>query len=290
MAQQVRVILLDDLTNDGTTEADETVSFSLDGTDYEIDLTKENAHTLRARLKEFRQAARVVGRNTKHAAKSRPRTAGTATPRPQGGIDPATVRAWAVTHGLIPSGQRGRLATKYRDAYTAAQAGDSGPLNQLKAALETAGDTPTPHQPSTPRDAQRPAPHSVPDPEPKAEDPAEREARQHYQPLTQRSPEMADDKKWARRTAHGCERTDKVEQMTLVERLNAVAGGQSDRNMTILGMLAGVIPLKGGKVSYLSGSALRLQNLEMVQYAPESEHGWEITDFGRYAHKIHSMG
>ncbi|MFV0135577.1 histone-like nucleoid-structuring protein Lsr2 [Streptomyces sp. HMX87] len=279
MAQKIRVILLDDLANDGTTEADETVQFSLDGVDYEIDLTKDNAHKLRARLKEFTQAGRVVKRGAKRSRQPLTERAGNGatTNRHQGGKDPAVIRAWAVKEGLIPAGQRGRLAAKYREAYTAAQFHNYGPLNKLKDDLEAPGDTPALEESGEPAGDQASTP----------EDPREVKAREHYKPLTRRSPEMEDDKKWARRTAHGCQRTDKVEQMTLVERINAIAAGGSDRNLTILGMLAGILPLKTGKVSHLTGSAMRLQNLEMIQYAPDSEHGWKITEFGRYAHAWH---
>ena len=47
MAQKVQVILVDDI--DGG-EADETVSFSLDGVSYEIDLSESNATELRDAL------------------------------------------------------------------------------------------------------------------------------------------------------------------------------------------------------------------------------------------------
>ncbi|HZH20504.1 MAG TPA: Lsr2 family protein, partial [Geodermatophilus sp.] len=45
MARKVQVILSDDL--DENVPADETVSFSLDGTNYEIDLSEKNAGELR---------------------------------------------------------------------------------------------------------------------------------------------------------------------------------------------------------------------------------------------------
>ena len=44
MAQRVNIVLEDDL--DGT-DADETVTFALDGVGYEIDLSSANAATLR---------------------------------------------------------------------------------------------------------------------------------------------------------------------------------------------------------------------------------------------------
>lgn len=58
MAQRVQVILVDDL--DGS-EADETVHFSLDGTGYEIDLSRDNASRLRDALTPYLGAARKVG-------------------------------------------------------------------------------------------------------------------------------------------------------------------------------------------------------------------------------------
>ncbi|MDT7742150.1 MAG: hypothetical protein QOE59_1228, partial [Actinomycetota bacterium] len=45
MAQKTVVSFIDDL--DGESEAEGTVPFSLDGVDYEIDLSEENAEDLR---------------------------------------------------------------------------------------------------------------------------------------------------------------------------------------------------------------------------------------------------
>src|SRR5690625_7166348 len=58
MAQKVMITLIDD--TDGST-ADETVSFSLDGVDYEIDLTTENAGKLREALAPWVGHARRTG-------------------------------------------------------------------------------------------------------------------------------------------------------------------------------------------------------------------------------------
>jgi len=66
MAQRVSITLVDDL--DGT-EAVETVTFGLDGTSYEIDLSEQNAKELRSRFDDFLPSARkVTGR--KKAKKS----------------------------------------------------------------------------------------------------------------------------------------------------------------------------------------------------------------------------
>ncbi|GAB3972202.1 hypothetical protein GCM10029978_048830 [Actinoallomurus acanthiterrae] len=58
MAQQVIKRLIDDLDGD---EAEETVSFAIDGVTYEIDLSAENARILRDRLSPFVQRARRSG-------------------------------------------------------------------------------------------------------------------------------------------------------------------------------------------------------------------------------------
>ena len=63
MAQKVQVLLVDDL--DGG-EADETVSFSLDGIEYDIDLSANNAAGLRKVLAEFVESGRrVAGRKNR---------------------------------------------------------------------------------------------------------------------------------------------------------------------------------------------------------------------------------
>ena len=59
-----KIVLVDDL--DGT-DADRTVRFSLDGVEYEIDLTDEHATELEAALRPFADAARVVKRKRSRA-------------------------------------------------------------------------------------------------------------------------------------------------------------------------------------------------------------------------------
>lgn len=58
MAQKVQVILVDDL--DGG-EAEESVSFSLDGVNYEIDLSAANAEALREAIAPWVGHARKIG-------------------------------------------------------------------------------------------------------------------------------------------------------------------------------------------------------------------------------------
>ena len=79
MAQKVQVLLVDDL--DGG-EASETVSFALDGTSYEIDLSGKNATSCATSFAKYVGAARKAGRSggvLRRAGQRRPAAA--AAPR-----------------------------------------------------------------------------------------------------------------------------------------------------------------------------------------------------------------
>lgn len=291
MAQKVIVTLVDDI--DGT-EAVETVKWSLDGVDYEIDLSDDNVQKLRGRLKEFKQYSRVV----KHKRSTRSTTPPIA-PRPSDD-DTAAIREWAVDKKLLEPGKRGRISNSIKQAYTASLAGDDGPLNELRAIVRAFGPAePVKQLDHSAATAAVTAAEAKAPTKPRAdaddastdeENPEEAEARRHYTPLTVHDTiegDLADSKTWKNRSASGIERTTKVEQWTLVERIEAL----NDGNLAILGAFLGVSgKRKGdGTISGLKTSAGRLQNLEMIRYAPDTADGWEITDFGRYAHKVRSM-
>ena len=104
MAQKVQIILEDDI--DGGT-ADETVTFALDGSSYEIDLTTANADKLRDALAPFIGHARRLARSPKSGKKS------TTT------SNAAEVRAWAKSNGFnVP--ERGRIPLSVKEAFDAA--------------------------------------------------------------------------------------------------------------------------------------------------------------------------
>jgi hypothetical protein len=110
MAQRVQVILEDDL--DGT-QADETVLFGLDGAEYEVDLSTENAQGLRDALAQYVGVARRTGGRRKRTT--------TAAPAPRaaesdGGASTSDIRAWAQENGYEVS-SRGRVSSEVRDAY-----------------------------------------------------------------------------------------------------------------------------------------------------------------------------
>ncbi len=111
MAQKVSITLVDDI--DGETEAAETVSFGIDGTSYEIDLTEANASALREALAPYVGHARKVGGSAR-----RTRSAVKAT-APAGEPTAAQIREWARANGHdVP--ERGRIPAGIRDAYAAA--------------------------------------------------------------------------------------------------------------------------------------------------------------------------
>lgn len=110
MAQKVQVILVDDL--DGG-EAEESVSFSLDGVTYEIDLSSANAEALREAVAPWvGHARRVSGRTGKGRGPGRPRAAAAKA-------DLGDVRAWARESGYQVS-DRGRVSAEVMTAYDAA--------------------------------------------------------------------------------------------------------------------------------------------------------------------------
>lgn len=112
MARKIVHQLVDDL--DGTIlepGEGETVLFALDGKSYEIDLTSENAATLRDALAPFISAGRRAGGSaTSSAPKSR---------RRGGQTDYGPVREWAKANGYTVS-ERGRVPANVLEAYEAA--------------------------------------------------------------------------------------------------------------------------------------------------------------------------
>ena|SRR3712207_2057257 len=115
MARKVQVILSDDL--DENVPADETVSFALDGTNYEIDLSDKNATELREAFSRYVQAARKVGRGSGGRASGggRSRATGGRMDREQAGA----IRDWARKNGHNVS-DRGRIPASVVEAYEAA--------------------------------------------------------------------------------------------------------------------------------------------------------------------------
>jgi hypothetical protein len=110
VAKKVIVELIDDF--DGKSKAEETVSFSLDGVEYEIDLSTKNARKLRSVFEQWTGSARKVGRVSRNRAKTGMRTA---TDKQQTGA----IREWAKNNGYNVS-SRGRIQADIIEAYNKA--------------------------------------------------------------------------------------------------------------------------------------------------------------------------
>ena len=105
MAQKTVVILEDDL--DGG-KAEETLSFSLDGVSYEIDLSAKNTSKLRDALAPYVSAGRRVG--------GRAARRGRGASNSRGSNETAEIRAWAKKKGMDVS-ERGRIPASIVEAY-----------------------------------------------------------------------------------------------------------------------------------------------------------------------------
>ena len=105
MAQKVHIVLIDDIDQ---SDAEETVTFGLDGKEFAIDLNKKNARSLRDALAPYVAHARPVSGAADGAAS-----------KAAGGAAPSEIRAWARENGFdVP--ERGRVAAEVREAYAAA--------------------------------------------------------------------------------------------------------------------------------------------------------------------------
>jgi hypothetical protein len=111
MAQKIQTLLIDDL--DGG-EAESTLRFGLDGSEYEIDLSAKHAEALRKALEPYMSAARrASGSIVRRPGRSGRRAATAAGP------DSTSVREWAKAQGIEVK-DRGRvpaeLVVKFRAA------------------------------------------------------------------------------------------------------------------------------------------------------------------------------
>ncbi len=105
MAQKVHIVLVDDIDQ---SDAEETVTFGLDGKEYAIDLNAKNARALRDAIAPYLAHARSVGGRSR-------RSNGKAASGPA----PSEIRAWARDNGFdVP--ERGRVSAEVREAYAAA--------------------------------------------------------------------------------------------------------------------------------------------------------------------------
>jgi hypothetical protein len=111
VARKVHVHLLDDI--DGA-QADETLKFALDGTNYEIDLSARHADKLRRSLEKYVQSARRVGRgHVASTGRARP-----GVPARSDRVQNQAIRDWARRRGMALS-ERGRIPRAITEQYEA---------------------------------------------------------------------------------------------------------------------------------------------------------------------------
>ncbi|MFE6226908.1 Lsr2 family protein [Streptomyces sp. NPDC057854] len=113
MAQKVSILLVDDL--DGG-EADETISFGLDGKTYEIDLSGAHAEELRKFLAPYIENGRKTGGRSSAGTRGR-----SAVTKQRAADEPSAeeLRTWAKENGLEVN-DRGRVPASIKEAYAAA--------------------------------------------------------------------------------------------------------------------------------------------------------------------------
>jgi hypothetical protein len=127
MAQRVHVEMVDDL--DGT-DASQTVPFSLDGVQYEIDLSEDNASALRDELARYVGAARRIGGRKVRLATgqslSGPSSSSTDRERNR------QIREWAQANGYEVA-ERGRLSSEIIAGFEADQVAAAEPVEAKPA-------------------------------------------------------------------------------------------------------------------------------------------------------------
>ena len=109
MAQIKEVRLVDDLSGDA---ADETIEFGLDGRNYEIDLSDDNAKKLRDVLADYVAAARRAAAPARRRAASNSAARRPSVDREQN----QAIREWARKRGMKVS-DRGRIPAEVLEAY-----------------------------------------------------------------------------------------------------------------------------------------------------------------------------
>lgn len=102
MAKRTIVEWVDDI--DGSS-ASETVTFTIDGSSYEIDLSEKNAKKLRSAMSQWIEASRKASHRKARGGRVKEDPA-----------ESANARKWAVDNGF-DVGPRGRLRSEVLDAF-----------------------------------------------------------------------------------------------------------------------------------------------------------------------------
>jgi hypothetical protein len=133
MAKKVSVETIDDL--DGTSTADTTITYMIDGNHYEIDLSTKNAD------KFHKDMATWIDHSRRVSAPAQTRRGRKLNGNP--GEDFTAIREWAATQGIATS-MRGRIKSEIITAYhnrnntpTATPVAARASRSRVKAAVES---------------------------------------------------------------------------------------------------------------------------------------------------------
>lgn len=113
MAKKTITILTDDIDGEELPAGSRSTRFALDGVEYEIDLSAENARALADALAPFIAAGRRLGSAGRGSSAPRARSKGADAERL------AAIRAWAQGNGYTV-GDRGRIKAEIVEAYDSA--------------------------------------------------------------------------------------------------------------------------------------------------------------------------
>ena len=111
MAQKIQTLFIDDI--DGG-QAEGTVRFALDGSEYEIDLSAQHSDELRSALGKYVTHARKVGGTVRRAGRAAGRSA-----KANGAANTTEIRTWARENGYDIK-DRGRVPADLVAKYHAA--------------------------------------------------------------------------------------------------------------------------------------------------------------------------
>ena len=116
MGQKVTITLVDDLDGTSIDEGKgETLKFGIDGNEYEIDLSAQNAARLREALEPFVEAARSTNKRTRATAGPR-----SSTPTSSSKEELTAAREWLRSEGHEVS-NRGRISGDMMALYRSAK-------------------------------------------------------------------------------------------------------------------------------------------------------------------------
>ncbi len=116
MAQKTTVLLVDDITGEAIEDGKgRTITFAVDGVEYEIDLAEKQANKFAEALDTYVAHARKIGGRRAPSTSGR----GGSSSRSTRDYDPKAVRAWAESNKIeLPA--RGRIPAdvirKFKDA------------------------------------------------------------------------------------------------------------------------------------------------------------------------------